>query len=120
MVKAILMDDAAFVHMIIKRALTQGRYNDSAEAQDGAEAVERYDEEESDVVIMNITMPNMDGLQALKKVKESDASAKIVMYVVMEQESMAVGVIKSGAKDFTIKSFNTERIVQIVDPILGK
>ena len=80
----------------------------------------KYDEEKPDLVIMDITMPNMDGLQALKKIRESDTSAKIVMCTAMGQESMVVDAIKSGAKDFIVKPFNAERIVQTVNSILGK
>ena len=107
MAKIMLVDDAAFMRMMIKKALTQSGYSDFVEAQ-------------PDMVIMDITMPNMDGLQALKKIKESDASAKIVMCTAMGQESMVVDAIKSGAKDFIVKPFNAERIVQTVNSILGK
>ena len=116
MEKIMLVDDAAFMRMMIKNALTQKGYSNFVEAQDGAEAVKKYDEEKPDLVIMDITMPNMDGLQALKKIRESDTSAKIVMC----QESMVVDAIKSGAKDFIVKPFNAERIVQTVNSILGK
>ena len=71
------------------------------------------------MVIMDITMPNMDGLQALKKIKESHPDAKIVMCTAMGQESMVVDAIKSGAKDFIVKPFNQERIVETVKTILG-
>ena len=120
MAKIMFVDDAAFMRMMIKKALTQSGYSDFVEAQDGAEAVKKYGEEKPDMVIMDITMPNMDGLQALKKIKESDASAKIVMCTAMGQESMVVDAIKSGAKDFIVKPFNAERIVQTVNSILGK
>ena len=99
MAKIMLVDDAAFMRMMIKKALTQSGYSDFVEAQDGAEAVKKYGEE---------------------KLKESDASAKIVMCTAMGQESMVVDAIKSGAKDFIVKPFNAERIVQTVNSILGK
>lgn len=67
MAKIMLVDDAAFMRMMIKKALSASGYNDFIEAQDGAEAVKKYSEEKPDMVIMDITMPNMDGLQALKK-----------------------------------------------------
>ena len=105
MEKIMLVDDAAFMRMMIKNALTQKGYSNFVEAQDGAEAVKKYDE---------------DGLQALKKIRESDTSAKIVMCTAMGQESMVVDAIKSGAKDFIVKPFNAERIVQTVNSILGK
>ncbi len=120
MSKIMLVDDAAFMRMMLKNTLTQAGYGDFVEAQDGAEAVSKYDVEKPDLVIMDITMPNMDGLQALKKIREADPSAKVVMCTAMGQESMVVDAIKSGAKDFVVKPFNAERITQTVNNILGK
>ena len=113
MAKIMLVDDAAFMRMMIKKALTKSGYSDFVEA------VKKYEEEKPDMVIMDITMPNMDGLQALKKIKEGDASAKVVMCTAMGQESMVVDAIKSGARDFIVKPFNEERIVQTVNSVLG-
>ena len=120
MAKIMLVDDAAFMRMMIKNALTASGYTDFVEAQDGAEAVTKYEEEKPDMVIMDITMPNMDGLQALKKIREADPSAKIVMCTAMGQESMVVDAIKSGARDFIVKPFDAQRVVQTVNGILGK
>ena len=120
MAKILLVDDAAFMRMMVKNALTKSGYDNFVEAQDGAEAVKKYAEEKPDMVIMDITMPNMDGLQALKKIRESDPNAKIVMCTAMGQEGMVVDAIKSGAKDFIVKPFNAERIVQTVNTILGQ
>lgn len=120
MAKIMLVDDAAFMRMMIKKALSDSGYSDFVEAQDGAEAVQKYEEEKPDMVIMDITMPNMDGLQALKKIKESDPNARVVMCTAMGQESMVVEAIKSGAKDFVVKPFDAQRIVQTVSDILGK
>ncbi len=120
MAKIMLVDDAAFMRMMIKNALTASGYTDFVEAQDGAEAVTKYEEEKPDMVIMDITMPNMDGLQALKKIREADPSAKIVMCTAMGQESMVVDAIKSGARDFIVEPFDAQRVVQTVNGILGK
>ena len=126
MAKIMLVDDAAFMRMMVKNALTKSGYDNFIEAQDGAEAVKKYDEEDTyaaekpDLVIMDITMPNMDGLQALKKIRESHPDAKIVMCTAMGQEGMVVDAIKSGAKDFIVKPFNADRIVQTVNTILGQ
>jgi two-component system chemotaxis response regulator CheY len=121
MAKILLVDDAAFMRMMIKNSLTKGGFGDYeyVEAQDGAEAVRKYEEESPDLVIMDITMPNMDGLQALKKIRGAHADAKVVMCTAMGQESMVVDAIKSGAKDFIVKPFNAERITSTVKTILG-
>ena len=81
--------------------------------------VKKYSEEKPDMVIMDITMPNMDGLQALKKIREDDPNAKVVMCTAMGQESMVVDAIKSGARDFVVKPFDAQRIVKTVNDILG-
>ena len=127
MAKIMLVDDAAFMRMMIKKALSSSGYNDFIEAQDGAEAVKKYSEEKPDMVIMDITMPNIDGLQALKKSKNrrslgrvGDPNAKVVMCTAMGQESMVVDAIKSGARDFVVKPFDAQRIVKTVNDILGK
>ena len=120
MAKIMLVDDAAFMRMMIKKALTASGYDDFVEAQDGAEAVQKYGEEKPVMVFMDITLPNMDGLEALKKIKEADAGAKVVMCTAMGQESMVVDAIKSGARDFIVKPFNADRIVQTVNAVLGK
>lgn len=119
MAKIMLVDDAAFMRMMVKKALTESGYSDFVEAQDGAEAVQKYESEKPDMVIMDITMPNMDGLQALKKIRENDPAAKVVMCTAMGQESMVVDAIKSGAKDFIVKPFNAERVVSTVKSIVG-
>ncbi|MCI8276209.1 MAG: response regulator [Lachnospiraceae bacterium] len=119
MAKIMIVDDAAFMRMMIKNTLTKNGFSDFVEAQDGAEAVEKYDAEKPDMVFMDITMPNMDGLQALKKIKEGNPDARIVMCTAMGQQSMVVEAIKYGAKDFIVKPFNAERIVEAANQILG-
>ena len=120
MAKIMLVDDAAFMRMMVKNALTKSGYDNFVEAQDGAEAVKKYDEEKPDMVIMDITMPNMDGLEALKKIKELDSDSQVVMCSAMGQESMVIEAIKSGAKDFIVKPFKPERILKTVTGLLEK
>ena len=93
---------------------------DLVHAVNGAEAVELFRTQGADLVLMDITMPNMDGLQALKKIREGDPNAKVVMCTAMGQESMVVDAIKSGARDFVVKPFDAQRIVKTVNDILGK
>lgn len=117
--KILLVDDAAFMRKMIGDTLSKNGYTELFEAVDGADAVEKFSEIGPDLVIMDITMPNMDGLQALKKIKEDYPDAKIVMCTAMGQEGMVVDAIKSGARDFIVKPFNAERIVQTAQAILG-
>lgn len=119
MAKIMLVDDAAFMRMMEKDTLVKNGYTDIIEAEDGAIAVELYDKEKPDLVILDITMPNMDGLEALKTIKSKDPSATVVMCSAMGQESMVIDAIKSGAKDFIVKPFKPDRLLKTVTSILG-
>ena len=119
MAKILLVDDAAFMRMMLKNTLTQAGYTDLIEAEDGVKAVEAYTAEKPDLVFMDITMPNKDGLETLKEIKAMDPGATIVMCSAMGQESMVVDAIKSGAKDFIVKPFKPERVLSTVKKILG-
>ena len=116
--KILLVDDAAFMRMMIKDTLTKNGYTDIEEATDGQQAVEKYKECKPDLVIMDITMPNMDGLEALKIIKANDPNAVIVMCSAMGQEAMVVEAIKNGAKDFIVKPFKPDRILKTVTSFL--
>lgn len=117
--KIMIVDDAAFMRMMIKNSLSGQGYANLIEASDGKEAVDTYMAEKPDLVIMDITMPNMDGLQALQAIKGQDPAAKIVMCSAMGQESMVVDAIRFGALDFIVKPFKPDRILQTVEKILG-
>lgn len=119
MAKILLVDDAAFMRKVIKDALTKNGYTDLYEAVDGADAVEKYEEIKPDLVIMDITMPNMDGLEALKVIRGKHSDANVVMCSAMGQESMVIDAIQSGAKDFIVKPFKPDRILKTVTSILG-
>lgn len=119
MAKILLVDDAAFMRMMVKDTLTKNGYTDLYEAADGVQAVEKYNEIHPDLVIMDITMPNMDGLEALKAIKGADPGASVVMCSAMGQEAMVIEAIKSGAKDFIVKPFKPDRILKTVTTILG-
>lgn len=120
MAKNILIcDDAAFMRMMVKDILTKGGYNVVGEAENGAVAVQKYAELKPDLVTMDITMPEMDGIQALKKIRESDASAVVVMCSAMGQQAMVIEAIQSGAKDFIVKPFQADRVLEAVKKIIG-
>lgn len=119
MAKILLVDDAAFMRKVIKDTLTKAGYNDIYEAVDGADAVEKYAQIHPNLVLMDITMPNMDGLEALKAIRAADGSANVVMCSAMGQETMVIDAIRSGAKDFIVKPFKGERVLKTVTSIVG-
>ncbi|MGL5972232.1 MAG: response regulator [Oscillospiraceae bacterium] len=117
--KILIVDDAAFMRMMIKETLSKNGYTNLVEASDGQLAIEKYELEKPDMVIMDITMPNVDGIQALKAIRSADPKAKIVMCSAMGQETMVMDAIKEGALDFIVKPFKPERILQTVEKALG-
>ena len=120
MAKNILVcDDAAFMRMMIKDILSKNGYNIVGEAENGAKAVEKYAETKPDLVLMDITMPEMDGIQALKKIKETDPGAKIIMCSAMGQQAMVIESIQSGAKDFIVIPFQPDRVLEAVKKVIG-
>ena len=120
MAKNILIcDDAAFMRMMIKDILTKNGYNVAGEAENGAKAVEKYAELKPDLVLMDITMPEMDGIEALKKIKASDPSASVIMCSAMGQQAMGIESIQSGAKDFIVKPFQADRVIEAVQKVVG-
>ena len=120
MAKNILVcDDAAFMRMMIKDILTKNGYNVAGEAENGLKAVEKYNELKPDLVLMDITMPEMDGIQALKKTKEGDPGATVIMCSAMGQQAMVIESIQSGAKDFIVKPFQADRVLEAVKKVVG-
>jgi two-component system chemotaxis response regulator CheY len=120
MAKNILIcDDAAFMRMMIKDILTKNGYNVVAEAENGAKAVEKYNETKPDLVLMDITMPEMDGIQALKKIIAGDPKALVIMCSAMGQQAMVIESIQSGAKDFIVKPFQADRVLEAVKKVIG-
>ena len=117
--KILLVDDAAFMRKMIKDTLSKNGYTELFEAVDGADAVEKFSEIGPDLVIMDITMPNMDGLEALKAIRAADGNANVVMCSAMGQETMVIDAIRSGAKDFIVKPFKPDRVLKTVTSILG-
>ena len=115
----LLVDDAAFMRMMLKDILTKNGYNVVGEAENGVKAIEKYKELSPDLVLMDITMPEMDGLQALKNMKTQWPDAKVVMCSAMGQQAMVIDAIQSGAKDFIVKPFQAERVIEAVRKVLG-
>jgi two-component system chemotaxis response regulator CheY len=120
MAKNILIcDDAAFMRMMIKDILTKNGYNVAGEAENGMKAVEKYNELKPDLVLMDITMPEMDGIQALKQIKSTDPGAQVIMCSAMGQQAMVIESITAGAKDFIVKPFQADRVLEAVKKVVG-
>ena len=117
--KILVVDDAAFMRKVIKDTLSKAGYTELYEAVDGADAVQKYAEVNPDLVLMDITMPNMDGLEALKAIRGADGGANVVMCTAMGQESMVMEAVRAGARDFIVKPFKEDRILKTVTNILG-
>lgn len=118
--KSILVcDDAAFMRMMLKDILTKGGYNVVGEAENGRQAVIKYKELMPDLVTMDITMPEMDGIAALKEIKGIQSGANIIMCSAMGQQAMVVEAIQHGATDFIVKPFQADRIIEAVKKVIG-
>ena len=119
MSRVLIVDDAAFMRMMLKNILTKAGFEVAGEAANGNEAIERYKDLLPDLVTMDITMPEMDGLQALKSIKTIDPKAKVIMASAMGQQSMVIEAIQSGAVDFIVKPFNEERVIEAIKRAIG-
>ena len=117
--RILVADDAAFMRMMIKNILTKGGYEVVGEAANGKEAVEQYEKLQPDLVLLDITMPEMDGIEALKKIKASYPDALIIMCSAMGQQAMVIESIQAGAKDFIVKPFQADRVLDAVKKVLG-
>lgn len=115
----LVVDDASFMRMMIKDILSKNGFTILGEAENGLKAVEKYKELNPDLVIMDITMPEMDGIQAVKEIKKINSNAKIVMCSAMGQQAMVIEAIQAGAKDFIVKPFQADRVVEAVKKVLS-
>jgi two-component system chemotaxis response regulator CheY len=111
MARVLVVDDAAFMRKMVGDALTKGGHEVVGEGADGAEAVARYQELQPDLTTLDITMPEKDGLTALKEIVALDPAAKVIMCSALGQESKVLEAVKSGAKDFVVKPFQPDRIL---------
>ena len=115
----LIVDDAAFMRMMIKDVLTKNNFEVIGEAENGAKAVESYKELDPELTIMDITMPEMDGIQAVKEIKKINPEAKVIMCSAMGQQAMVIEAIQAGAKDFIVKPFQADRVVEAVKKVIG-
>ena len=117
--KALIVDDAAFMRMMLREILTKSGYEIADEAVNGKEAVEKYQSSKPDFVTLDITMPEMDGIEALKEIMKVDPGATVIMCSAIGQQANVLEAIKSGAKDFIVKPFQPERVLESVKKTVG-
>ncbi len=119
MARVLITDDAAFMRMMIKNILVQNGHEVVGEAANGTEAVEQYAVLKPDITTMDITMPEKDGIQALKDILVSDPAARVVMCSALGQEAKVIESIRAGAKDFIVKPFQPERVLSAIEKALA-
>ena len=120
MAKILTVDDAAFMRNIIKRTLGTAGYTEIYEAVDGFHAIEQFRQIKPDLVLLDITMPNLNGLETLRVIRAADPAAIVVMCTAMGQESMVLDAMKYGARDFIVKPFKADRLIRTVVSIIGE
>ena len=111
MARVLVVDDAAFMRKMVSDALTKGGHEVVGEGANGAEAVARYQELKPELTTLDITMPEKDGLEALKDIVALDPNARVIMCSALGQESKVLEAVKAGAKDFVVKPFQPDRIL---------
>lgn len=119
MARILVVDDAAFMRKVLTDALSKGGHEVVAEASNGGEALERFQDAKPDLTTLDITMPEVDGLEALKNILASDPSAKVIMCSALGAEDKVLEAIKAGAKDFVVKPFQPDRVLEAVGRALG-
>ena len=117
MARVLVVDDAAFMRRVVSDALNGGGHEVIGEASSGAEAVARYVELQPELTTLDITMPEKDGLTALRELMAIDPSAKVVMCSALAQESKVLEAVKAGAKDFIAKPFQAQRVLTAIDKV---
>ncbi len=115
----LIVDDAAFMRMVIKDILVKAGYEVAGEAADGKEAIHLYRTLKPELVLLDITMPEMDGVDALKKIMQEDRNAKVIMCSALGQSSMVIECIQAGAKDYIVKPFQADRVIESIRKLIG-
>jgi two-component system chemotaxis response regulator CheY len=118
MPKILIVDDAEFLRLRISKMLAVDGY-EVIEAENGVKAIEQYRNGHPDLVLMDVTMPEMDGLTALKHIRSFDSKAKVIMLTALGQESLVLEAVKSGARDFVVKPFERERVMNAIQKMLA-
>lgn len=120
MAKILICDDSSFMRMLLKRIMTAHGHEVVGEAGNGVEAVKLYKEHRPDITTMDITMPEMDGLQAVKLIHAENCLARIIMVTAIGQREIVTEALKEGATDFVVKPFEEAQVIKIVTKILNQ
>jgi two-component system chemotaxis response regulator CheY len=119
MARVLVVDDAAFMRKLLSDALASGGHEVVGEAGNGSDAVDRFQELKPELTTLDITMPEKDGLAALAEIMAIDPNAKVVMCSALGQESKVLEAVKLGARDFVVKPFQTDRVLEAVGKALN-
>ena len=119
MARILVTDDAAFMRMMLKDILVKGGHEVVGEAENGLVGVQKYKELKPDLCLFDITMPEMDGIQALKEIRKNDPAALVIMCSAMGQQTMVIEAIQAGARDFIVKPFQGQRVLEAVNKVVG-
>jgi two-component system chemotaxis response regulator CheY len=117
-INVLIADDLKFIKLVLRELIEKAGFRVVAEASNGEEAVELYKDTRPDVVLMDITMPRMDGLTALKKILETDPEAKVIMCSALGQQTLIVQALQLGAKDYIVKPLREERVITAIKKLL--
>ena len=117
--RVLITDDTAFMRMTLRRLLEQNGYEVVGEAEDGEDAVRKYVELRPDIVTMDITMPKMDGITAIREILKIDPQARIIVCSAMGQKPMVIEALNAGAKDFLVKPFQPQRVLEAIQKVGG-
>lgn len=117
MAAVLVVDDTLFMRASIRQMLEANGHSVAGEAANGVEAIEKYAAVKPDVILMDITMPDMDGLEALKRIKEIDPKAKVIMCTAMGQQVMVAKAVELGAQQFIVKPFQPDRLMAAIDTV---
>ena len=117
--KIVIADDAAFMRLILRKILGQGGYEVAGEAENGLKAIEKYFQLKPDLITIDITMPEMDGITAAKEILGRDKNANVIMCSAMGQQAIVIEAIQAGARDFIVKPFQAERVIEAIQRVIG-
>jgi two-component system chemotaxis response regulator CheY len=117
--RVLITDDALFMRVTLKNILEKNGFEIAGEAANGKESVDLYQKTKPDVVTMDITMPEMDGISAVREIKKHDPAANIIMCTAMGQKQMVMEAVAAGAKDFIVKPFQPEKVIEAIQKLLG-